>query len=322
MNANDFGLWRQQMDITQDRAAAIFGVTRTTIQNWESGSSQIPGAVDAGCEVWGNRLRQENPNIGPVTLIYSNGSMFINPYGPRRAPAMMQQEPYLTTAGALARVQQLWGREDFCNPFIIDETRKPLWNIVELEQAVTGADSGAPTLPNMLRAVAKDIRANSNNSNRFAVRGSNMLTPAEAQERQVAIEAQADALERIAKSGLAAIVRDPQQVETIFAELRRLGTKAPDTLVSAIAHAFVIFERGPLPGDSEPRLEAGGYVMEYRGCVITWPKTPIDAARFTVNVASENPHLLARLGGCLVINDPRSIDNAIAKARRQIDELI
>jgi hypothetical protein len=41
----------------------------------------IPQAVDMSCEIWEHRLKQENPNLGPVTLVYSDGPMFVNPYG-------------------------------------------------------------------------------------------------------------------------------------------------------------------------------------------------------------------------------------------------
>ncbi len=84
---------------------------------------------------------------------------------------------YQTNAVALARVQQLWGRDEFHNPFIIEESRASLWNIVELERVVTGNDTAAPTLANMLRAVAKHVR-----DDKFIARnGAKLTTPAEAQ---------------------------------------------------------------------------------------------------------------------------------------------
>src|SRR5580700_472130 len=140
MNAQELKTWRDQVGLTQQQFANRLGVTRTTIQNWESAATPIPQAVDTSCEIWEKRLKQENPDLGPVTLVYSDGPMFVNPYGPRRRPAMMQQEPYPTNAAALARVQQLWAREDFHNAFVIEESGEPLWNIVELGRAVGGDD--------------------------------------------------------------------------------------------------------------------------------------------------------------------------------------
>jgi hypothetical protein len=52
----------------------IFGKDR------EGEATPIPQAVDMSCEIWEARLKQENPDLGPVTLIYSDGPMFVDPY--------------------------------------------------------------------------------------------------------------------------------------------------------------------------------------------------------------------------------------------------
>ena len=69
------------------------------------GPSALPGTLGDACKVWEDRLRKEIAEIGPVTLCYTDGPMFIDPYGPRRKLAMLQQEPYPTNAAALARVK-------------------------------------------------------------------------------------------------------------------------------------------------------------------------------------------------------------------------
>jgi hypothetical protein len=240
VNAKEFKTWRERIGLTQQQIAERLGITRTTIQNWEGGATPIPQAVDMSCEIWEARLKQENPDLGPVTLIYSDGPMFVNPYGPRSRPAMMQQEPYPTNTAALARVQQLWGRDNFHNPFIIEKSGTPLWNVVELGRVVDGDDTGAPTLVNLLRAIAKNVRAN---STIFVRSGPKMLTPAEAKKRQQAIEGQADELDRFAGSGIRAIIRDQLLVEGVFSKLLALGTRAPDSLVSNVAQALVVFEQ-------------------------------------------------------------------------------
>jgi len=235
MKAVEFASWRQQVGLTQEKIAEKLGVTRTTIQNWESGSTPIPVAVETSCDLWGHRLKQEDPNVGPVTLVYSDGPMFINPYGPRRRLAMMHQEPYPTNAAALARVQVLWGREDFHNPLIIEESGKPLWNVVELERVVRGDDAGAPTISNMLKALAEQITVTSTMSVRS---GPKMLSPAEARDRQERIEDLAGELEKLAAATPQGDVTYPQ-VEEVFSRLRRLGKHPMDSLVSSIAQAFV-----------------------------------------------------------------------------------
>jgi hypothetical protein len=57
--------------------------------------------------------------------------------------------------------------------------------------------------------------------------------------------------------------------------------------------------------------------LDYRGCVITWPEIRIDGARWTVNLASDNPSLLGR--SC-VFNDHTSLEGAIQQAKRHVDE--
>jgi Helix-turn-helix len=318
MNGKEFKAWREGVGLTQQQLADRLKVTRTTIQNWEGEATPIPQAVHISCEIWEARLKQENPDLGPVTLIYSDGPMFVDPYGPRRRLAMMQQEPYPTNTAALARVQQLWGREDFHNAFIIEKSGKPLWNVVELGRVIDGEDTGAPTLVNLLRGIAQSVRANS----AIFARGPEPLTPAEAKKRQRAIERQADELDRIAESGLQAIIRDQLLIDEVFSKLLALGTKAPDSLVSNVAQAFVVFEQKQMPIKPMARLEQGGYVVDYKGYEITYPPIPMFPNKFTVNLCSNNPLLFNKLGGRnIVIDDHTSLEAAIAKAKRHVDEL-
>ena len=272
MNGQEFKLWRERVGLTQQQVAGRLSVTRTTIQNWESGATSVPRAVDMSCDIWEARLKQENPDLGPVTLVYSDGPMFVNPYGPRRRPAMMQQESYATNAWALARVQQLWGRDDFHNPFIIEESGKPLWNVVELGQVIDGSDTGAPTLVTLLRAIAKSVRENSGNF----VRGVNVPTPAEKADRQRAIEERADALDQLADGDLRTIVSNQLQIETVFSDLLALGTKAPDSLVSNVHQALAVFDHKRMTNDLAPRLEQGTWLIDYKGFEITYPPVPVE----------------------------------------------
>jgi hypothetical protein len=274
------------------------------------------------CKIWEARLKQENPDLGPVTLIYSDGPMFVDPYGPRRRGAMMQQEPYPTNTAALARVQQLWGREDFHNPFIIEKSGRPLWNVVELGRVVTGDDTGAPTLVNLLRAIANAVRTNAA-STLFARSGPKMLGASETKERQQALEDQVENLERFANSGLETIMRDRLLVERVFSKLVTLRAKAPDSLVSNVAQALVVFERNHELTGPEARLEQGGHVLDYKGYAIIYPRVRVDTSGWTVNLASYAPHLQAKLGpSAEVFKDYHSLDAAIAQAKRRVDELM
>lgn len=42
MASNPVRVWRDQLDLTQERAARELGVTLRTVQHWESGSVQPP----------------------------------------------------------------------------------------------------------------------------------------------------------------------------------------------------------------------------------------------------------------------------------------
>ena len=134
MRGSEFLEWRKRLSLTQAEAGQKFGVTRATIQNWESESTPIPALVDNGCQLW-EQESKKRPDFGPVTLIYSDAPMFVNPYGPTRL-AMMQRELYATNADALERIYDLWGREDFHNPLIMEESGAIVWNVVELSRKV------------------------------------------------------------------------------------------------------------------------------------------------------------------------------------------
>ena len=100
--------------------------------------------------MFGDRLKKEQADYGPLTLIYADGPMFLDPYRPGKI-ATLHREGYPTNAAALARVQQIWGRGGFDGPFIIDSDNAPLWNTVELARVVDGTDKGAPTLVDSIR---------------------------------------------------------------------------------------------------------------------------------------------------------------------------
>jgi hypothetical protein len=70
------------------------------------------------------------------------------------------------------------------------------------------------------------------------------------------------------------------------------------------------------------RLEQGGYALDYKGFEISWPKIPMFSNHWVVNVASNNPRLMAKLGpGSVPITDQVSIDSAVEKAMRFINGL-
>jgi transcriptional regulator with XRE-family HTH domain len=134
MRGPEFLEWRKRLGLTQADAGLKFGVARATIQNWESESTPIPALIETGCQIWEHEFKKRS-DFGPVTLVYSDGPMFVNPYGPNRL-AMMQRELYATNGDALERIYDLWGREDFHNPLIMAESGEIVWNVIELSKKV------------------------------------------------------------------------------------------------------------------------------------------------------------------------------------------
>jgi DNA-binding XRE family transcriptional regulator len=235
MESNEFAAWRKRVGITQEELAERWArVTRTTIQNWESGLTPIPHSVEAACAIWERRLKQENPNLGPVTLIYADGPMFVDPYGPRRRLAMMHQEPYQTNTAAIARVLDLWGRDDFHNAFIIEKTGEDLWNVAELARVAAGSDTGAPTVVNLLKRLAKHFK---DTSTMYVRSGPRLPTSVEVKRRQERIETLAGEIEKLAEAATTLSIRY-QDVEQHLSELRDLGKMAPEPLVFNVAQAF------------------------------------------------------------------------------------
>jgi len=287
LTGSQFKVWRESHGLTQNQLAERMKVTRTTIQNWEAASGFVPTAASMAASVWDARLKQENPFRGPVTLIYADGPMFVDPYGPRRRPAMMQQESYPSNAMALARVQALWGRAGFENPLIIEKDGSSLWNIVELGRVVDGSDPGAPTLINLLHRTAQAVREN---SHIFVRSGARSLTPAETAQRQEAIESQADVLDEIANAGLETAIEGDEQIEAVFQRLRDLGTRAPDDLVSAVAQAAEIFRQ-----TRGPRIDGPNYVLDYKGFQISWPRVPMMSNAIPVEVMAETMSLFGKI---------------------------
>ena len=236
MTGPEFKAWRESFDLTQADVAAKFQVSRTTVQNWEACPAALPPALETGVRVWTRRLRQEDPGRGPVTLNYSNGPLFIQPFGPRRPTAMLQQEVHLSNAAVLARAAMLASNDQVFNPFVLEDGAHDLWNIVELQRVVAGEDKTAPTLPNLLRRLADGIRAD---APYFVRNGARTATPAEVDQRARDLNALAVSLERIAYQTVLEIVGEQSTCEAILAQVRVLGVRPRDALVNAIAQAFV-----------------------------------------------------------------------------------
>lgn len=226
--------WRQSFGLTQDEVAQMFNVSRNTVQNWESGGTSVPSTLNLACEVWNDRLKKQMAHIGPVTLCYADGPMFVDPYGPRSRPAMLQQEPYPTNAAALARVKILWDRPDFYNPFVIEKSGAPLWNRVELMRVVDGSDKGAPTQRNTIAKLAAYLEANVAHVVRH---GAKTASTREIDEDARKVQGIAGELRQLSAAAETRVV-DYGEFEALLKRLHALGAYPTNRLVSDVAHAI------------------------------------------------------------------------------------
>jgi DNA-binding XRE family transcriptional regulator len=233
MNKEEFRAWRERFGLTQGDIGSRFGVTRNTVQNWEYGVTALPDVVEDLCKVWGDRLKKEIADLGPVTLCYADAPMFIQPFGPRHRPAMLKQESYPTNAAAIARVKHMWGRPDFCGPFITEQGGGFLWNEVELARVVDGSDKGAPTVRNTISKLATYVNEN---TTAFA-RAPRSLTRAEAENRARQIAAIGEKLAQLADEAEQRVVTY-SEFEALLEALHKLGFHPLERHVGSVAHAI------------------------------------------------------------------------------------
>ena len=66
-----FKKWRRELGYTQLEAGEKLGLSRGTIQYWESEIRPVPLAVELACQEL-LRLWKRRPQFGPVTLLYAD----------------------------------------------------------------------------------------------------------------------------------------------------------------------------------------------------------------------------------------------------------
>src|ERR1700733_9317889 len=231
MTKEEFRGWREGFGLTQSDIAKRFGVTRNTIQNWESGATALPSTVESACSVWGDRLKKEIAELGPVTLCYADGPMWIDPYGPRRDVASLQMEPYPTNSAALARIRMIWNDPKVHGPFIMMKSADLLWNQVELARVVDGTDKGAPTVRNTINRLANYILENS----AAYVRGDPTLEKVENVEASIRAVGQ-ELLQLAAESEKRCV--SYVEFEVMLKRLHGLGSFPTNRHVGDVAHAI------------------------------------------------------------------------------------
>jgi DNA-binding XRE family transcriptional regulator len=233
MTSADLKRWREQFGLTQTELADRFGLSRNTIQNYESGASALPVTIKQACTVWEDQLKKEMADLGPLTLCYSDGPMWVDPYRPRNRFPMLRQEGYPTNSAALARVRMIWGDNEVHGPFIMERSGNPVWNQVELARVVDGQDRHAPTVRNTIKRLADYILKHS----AVFVRGVRMPTAEEVTAKSGEIRATGEALARLADEAEERHV-SYQEFEILLKRLHDLGSYPTNRQVSDVAHAI------------------------------------------------------------------------------------
>jgi hypothetical protein len=231
MNASEFRKWRESFGLTQLDVSKRIGVSRSTIQNWESDTTALPSMIDDVCAIWTDRLKKEQADLGPVTLCYADGPLWVDAFRPRNRLATLQTESYATNSAAIARVRKIFGRDDVHGPFIMEKTGSALWNQVELARVVDGSDKGAPTVRNTIRRLANYILENAT----AYVRGDPTLK--KVQNTEAAIRAVGQELLKLAEESQNRFV-SYVEFEALLKRLHGLGTYPTNRQVGDVAHAI------------------------------------------------------------------------------------
>jgi DNA-binding XRE family transcriptional regulator len=125
-SAADFKAWRKRLDLTQEEAGKRLGVSRVTIQNWESGTTPIPKMAFAACEIEEMRWRQR-PEFGPVLMEYWRHRRKVG-YG-QASPNSNDQvisESFANNETALEKAVELKEREGIFFGLVWSEDRRYL----------------------------------------------------------------------------------------------------------------------------------------------------------------------------------------------------
>lgn len=239
MDSEDFSKWRKRVGLTQDGVAERLKVSRSTVQNWASGATPISHVAEQVLGTLEHRLLQENGGLGPVTLTYADGPMWLDARAPRRM-AMLQMEPFRTNSAALGRVLELWGSQSFHVPFIVLEGDEMLWNSVELGRVVSGQDDGAPVPARWRAMVITNIAEYMRKvAIRFPVRsGPRVWSAEETAAWEAKVLAAVEALEVLAAEVPAGTVT-LHRVEEVLTDLRDLSAFPTHELHHQLVAAFL-----------------------------------------------------------------------------------
>lgn len=125
MDMWDFKKWRRSLRLSQFEAAEMLGVSRGSIQSWESERRRIPPAVVLACEELMQQSKR-HPKFGPVLLFYSDAPLSPDPDCPNSVLHLVR-ESHVTNEAAIQRTCRLRDAPDFVSGFIVDAEGNMVW---------------------------------------------------------------------------------------------------------------------------------------------------------------------------------------------------
>ena len=143
MDLWDFKKWRRQLGYTQAVAGEKLGLSRGAVQYWESEHRPVPRAVELACQEL-LRLSKQQPNFGPVTLLYSDA-----PIG-HDGSIVLQSELHPNNESALRSAAELKKTKILLTVLILEEDGNAVWSGPELlreldaRKNAAGADEKVP----------------------------------------------------------------------------------------------------------------------------------------------------------------------------------
>jgi transcriptional regulator with XRE-family HTH domain len=118
--------WRKQLRYSQSKAGEKLGLSRATIQNWESKRVPIPYAVELACMELTRRWKQR-PEFGPVTLVYPDSPLWQEACDPYHF-AVLHCEHFPNNLAAIEQACRFVRMPNFIQPLIIDEDGTVIWS--------------------------------------------------------------------------------------------------------------------------------------------------------------------------------------------------
>jgi hypothetical protein len=136
---------RQRFGLSQSELAKILDVSRSTIVGLET-SSELPSGIAFTFEYFVERRWWQRAEVGPVTLVYADGPMFIGG-GNYRVP-QLRLEPCANNAAAIDLACRLYEQGGFFNPFVtIEGGQRVVFDAMELASAFERRRAGEAPLP-------------------------------------------------------------------------------------------------------------------------------------------------------------------------------